>query len=63
MSTLDKNNIDNFLYYIFRYLIFNLISDEISRAKENSTYIPTPKSKSKKEKSKKSKNSILFYLN
>ncbi|XP_045462959.1 translocating chain-associated membrane protein 1 isoform X2 [Harmonia axyridis] len=37
------------------YLIFNLISDEISRSKENSAYIPAPKSKSKKEKSKKNK--------
>ncbi|XP_044759622.1 translocating chain-associated membrane protein 1 [Coccinella septempunctata] len=37
------------------YLIFNLISDEISRSKEDVAYLPTPKSKSKKEKSKKNK--------
>lgn len=37
------------------YLIFNLISDEISRSKENSTSIPAPKAKSKKEKTKKTK--------
>lgn len=39
------------------YFIFNLISDELKRSKENTSYVPPPKTKSnqKRDKSKKSK--------